>query len=227
LTGRKVHAPIGILGEWARANGWLTGVGARKWMIDWSRSAQMDDWFEWVRANGWLIGVGMQMDDLLEWARANGLLMGVGVRQCDCGRMVKLLGNTYWFSILCPDGIVQGMFRKCVVVSIAGCWLKTRLSRIFFYRHPGRQAGTACLHPLPGYTETRWALNAVFSSAREMYELSQKHTWFWLQSDRLRCLQMSVPRSRGRTRGHHTQKGGGCVGPCWPKWIGRFSYLFL
>ncbi len=37
----------------------------------------------------------MQMYDLLEWARANGLLMGVGVRQCDCGRMVKLLGNTY------------------------------------------------------------------------------------------------------------------------------------
>jgi hypothetical protein len=38
-----------------------------------------------------------------------------------------------------------------VAVSITGCRLKSRLSRNFFYRQPGRQASTACLHP---HTET-------------------------------------------------------------------------
>ncbi len=36
------------------------------------------------------------------------------------------------------------MSTRGVVVSIAGCRLKTRLSRIFFYRQPSRQASTTC-----------------------------------------------------------------------------------
>jgi hypothetical protein len=72
--------------------------------------------------------------------------------------------KTYWFSIQCPDGVVQVVFTRGLSVSIAGCWLKTMLCWIFFYRHPGWQAGTACLHPLPGHIKKRWTLKR-FSAA--------------------------------------------------------------
>jgi len=55
-----------------------------------------------------------------------------------------------------------------VAVCITGCRLKTRLSRIFFYRQPGRQASTTCPHP---HVETAELSDVVFSTARKMQEV--------------------------------------------------------
>jgi hypothetical protein len=62
-------------------------------------------------------------------------------------RSVALIGkltDSAYRSRWCSSGCVH---RGCGGVHR---WLKTekaRLSRILFYRHPGRQAGIACLHP--------------------------------------------------------------------------------
>jgi hypothetical protein len=55
-----------------------------------------------------------------------------------------------------------------VAVSILGCRQKSRLSRIFFYRQPSRQASTTCSHP---HNETAELSDAVFSTARKIQEL--------------------------------------------------------
>jgi hypothetical protein len=55
-----------------------------------------------------------------------------------------------------------------VAVSIIGCRLKFRLSRIFIYRQPSRQASTTCSQP---HTETAELSDAVFSTARKIQEL--------------------------------------------------------
>jgi hypothetical protein len=53
-------------------------------------------------------------------------------------------------------------------VSITGCRIKTRLSRIFFYRQHSRQASTTCPHPHAKMAELS---DAVFSTARKIQEL--------------------------------------------------------
>jgi hypothetical protein len=55
-----------------------------------------------------------------------------------------------------------------VAVSITGCRLKTKPSRIFFYRQTNRQAITT--HPQP-HAETAELSDAVFSTARKIQEL--------------------------------------------------------
>ncbi len=54
---------------------------------------------------------------------------------------------TYWFSIQCPHGVVQVVSTRGVAVSITGCWLKTGVSQIFFYRQP--EVGERSDLPIP------------------------------------------------------------------------------
>ncbi len=75
---------------------------------------------------------------------------------------------TFWFSIQCPDGVVQVVSTRGVAVSITGCRLETGVSQIFFYRQPSRQASTPCPHP---HTETAELSDAVSSTARKIQEL--------------------------------------------------------
>jgi hypothetical protein len=80
-----------------------------------------------------------------------------------------IVGNlTYRFSIQCPNGVVQVVSSRGVAVSVTGCGLKSRLSRIFFYRQPSRQASTTCAHL---HAETTELSDAVFSTARKIQEL--------------------------------------------------------
>ncbi len=74
-----------------------------------------------------------------------------------CPKESGIVGNfTYWFSIQCPDGVVQVVSTRGVAVSITGCRLRIRLSWIFFYRQPNRQASTTCPPPPHWNSWTFW-----------------------------------------------------------------------
>jgi hypothetical protein len=60
------------------------------------------------------------------------------------------------------------LFTRGVAVSITGCRLRIRLSWIFFYRQPNRQASTTCPYP---HAETAELSDAVFTTARKIQEL--------------------------------------------------------
>ncbi len=113
------------------------------------RLERVRPWEEGVPEFAWQIGKGAPLGE----GRAH--------------RWMALLG-TYWFSIQYPDGVVQIVSTRGAAVSIAGYRLWIRLSRIFFYRQPSRQASTTC--PLT-CAETAELLDAGFSTARSFHEL--------------------------------------------------------
>ncbi len=164
----RLAIPPSTLSSWHTV--WLIGKGVPLWegraqscLIDWKVRAP------WRRARPMLLDrleracpcwSGRAQVCLIDWK---------GRAPVDQGapRRVALVG-TYWFSIQYPDGVVQVVSTRGVAVSIAGCRLKSRLSRIFFYRQPSRQASTTC--PL-SYAETAELLDAVFSTAGSFHEL--------------------------------------------------------
>ncbi len=138
---------------------WLKGACAQSCLLDWKRRAHLEGRAHLKGARSSLPGW---------WKGARSLERGALKFAWLWWKGAPSLLGTYWFSIQCPDGVVQVVSMRGVAVSITGCRLKTRPSQIIFYRQPNRQASTPCPHP---HAETAELSDAVFSTARKIQEL--------------------------------------------------------